>query len=72
MVKGLSRKLRLSGALPALDEIGENLALWRNIFLRQTEKLRCGRGLQQKPTPTDDEIRRTNREQAACGSAHDL
>lgn len=38
MVKGLSRKLRLSGALSALDEIGENLALWRNIFLRQTEK----------------------------------
>ncbi|CAG9219016.1 hypothetical protein BVI1335_320122 [Burkholderia vietnamiensis] len=72
MVKGLSRKLRLPGALSALDEIGENLALWRNIFLRQTEKLRYGPGPQRKPTPTADEIRRTNREQAARGPAHDL
>lgn len=72
MEKALSRKLRLSGALSALDEIRENLALWRSIFLRRTEKLRCGLGPQQKPTPIADEIRRTHREQTACGTTHDL
>ncbi|WP_254609506.1 hypothetical protein [Burkholderia lata] len=48
----MSRKLRFLDDLSALDETGENLALWRSILVRQTEKLRCGPGFHQKPTPT--------------------